>query len=100
VWLLFAWKRRFGLYDHAVFVTYSIAFMSLLFSAWTIASGIGLGHGLILVGLMIYGLWHMYAQLKGTYELTRTGAMFRISLLYSIAAVSGGIFYAIITGLS
>ena len=31
VWLLFAWRRRFGAYDHAVFVTYSLCFMSLLF---------------------------------------------------------------------
>jgi hypothetical protein len=33
VWLLFAWRRRFGAYDHAVFVTYSLCFMSLLFIA-------------------------------------------------------------------
>jgi hypothetical protein len=97
VWLLFAWKRGFGLYDHAVFVTYSIGFMSLLFSAWTIASGLGVGHGLILVALMAYGLWHMYAQLKGAYLLGTGGALWRVGLLYSIAAVSGGMFYALVT---
>jgi hypothetical protein len=100
VWLLFAWKRRFGLYDHAVFVTYSIAFMSLLFSVWTIASGLGVGHGLILVALMIYGLWHIYVQLKDAYELKTAGALWRVTLLYSIAAVSGGMFYALITMMS
>jgi hypothetical protein len=31
VWLLFAWKRGVKLYDHAVFVLYSLSFMSLLF---------------------------------------------------------------------
>ena len=100
VWLLFAWKRRFGLYDHAVFVTYSIAFMSLLFSVWTVASGLGLAGGVILLALMCYGLWHMYVQLKGAYELSTTGALWRVTLLYSIAAVSGGMFYALITMMS
>lgn len=100
VWLLFAWKRRFGLYDHSVFVTYSIAFMSLLFSIWTVATGLGIGNGVALVGLMIYGLWHMYAQLKGTYELGTTSALWRVSLLYGIAATAGGMFFALITMVS
>lgn len=100
VWLLFAWNRRYGLYDHAVFVTYSIASMSLLFSVWTIASGLGVGHGLLLIGLMLYGLWHLYAQLKGTYRLTTPSAVLRFSLLCLIAAVSGVIFYAMITMMS
>ena len=37
VWLLFAWKRHFRAYDHAIFVTYSIAFMSLFFIALSLA---------------------------------------------------------------
>ena len=32
VWLIFAWRRRFKAYDHAVFVTYSLCFMTLLFA--------------------------------------------------------------------
>lgn len=31
VWLLVAWRGRFKAYDHAIFVTYSLSFMSLLF---------------------------------------------------------------------
>ncbi len=30
IWLLFPFSRRFGIYDHTVFVTYSLAFMSVL----------------------------------------------------------------------
>ncbi len=100
VWLLFAWNRRFGLYDHSVFVTYSIAYMSLLFSGWTIVSGLGLGHGLLLLGLMIYALWHLYVQMKGSYGLSGVNAAFRFSLLCTIAAVSGGMFYAAISLMS
>ena len=30
LWLLFPFSRRFRLYDHTVFVTYSLSFMTLL----------------------------------------------------------------------
>jgi hypothetical protein len=41
LWLLFFWKREYKLYDHAIFITYSIAFMSLLFIVITLASKLG-----------------------------------------------------------
>lgn len=100
VWLLFAFKRRFGLYDHAVFVTYSIAFLSMLFSGWMVVSGLGIGHGLLLAALIGYGLWHMYAQLKGAYLLGKGAAIWRVILLYGLASAAGGMFYALITVLS
>ena len=100
VWLLFAWRREYGLYDHATFVTYSISFMSLLFSLWVAVSGLGLDSGVIMLALMLYGLWHMYAQMRDAYQLSRTGALLRLPLLYGIAAVSGGMFYALVTMMS
>ena len=36
VWLLFAWSRRFKLYDHTVFVTYSLCFMMILLTVGTV----------------------------------------------------------------
>ena len=36
VWLLFPFSRRFHLYDHTVFVTYSLCFMMLLLMAGTL----------------------------------------------------------------
>lgn len=100
MWLLFAWRRDYGLYDHATFVTYSISFMSLLFSLWMVASWIGLSSGIVMLALMLYALWHMYADMRGAYQLSRTGALVRLPLLYGIAAVSGGMFYALVTGMS
>ena len=100
VWLLFAGKRGYGLYDHAVFVTYSIAFMSMLFSLWMIASAIGFIDGIITLALMLYGLWHMYRQMKDAYLLSRAGAVVRLPFLYSFAAVSGGMFYALLSAVS
>ena len=38
LWLLFFWKRQYKLYDHAVFIIYSIAFMSLLFIVITVGA--------------------------------------------------------------
>ncbi|GAO39478.1 hypothetical protein SCH01S_32_00150 [Sphingomonas changbaiensis NBRC 104936] len=100
LWLLFAWRRDYGLYDHATFVTYSISFMSLLFSLWMIASWIGLATGVITLALMLYALWHMYVDMRGAYQLSRTGALLRLPLLYGIAAVSAGMFYALVTAMS
>ena len=100
LWLLFAWRRDYGLYDHATFVTYSISFMSLLFSLWMIASWIGIATGVITLALMLYALWHMYADMRGAYQLSRTGALLRLPLLYGIAAVSAGMFYALVTSMS
>ncbi len=35
MWLLFPFSRRFRLYDHVVFVTYSLGFMTLLVALLT-----------------------------------------------------------------
>jgi len=100
VWLLFAGKRGYGLYDHSVFVTYSIAFMSLLFSLWMVVSAIGVATGILTLALMLYAAWHMYRQMKDAYGLSRAGAVIRLPILYSLAAVSGGMFYAIVSAVS
>lgn len=99
VWLLFAWRRDYGLYDHATFVTYSIAFMSLLFSLWIAGSAVG-ASGVLLVMLMGYALWHMYAQMRDAYRLSRAAALVRLPLLYGIAAVSAGSFYGLLTAIN
>ncbi len=50
VWLIFAWRRKFGAYDHAVFVTYSLSFMTLFFVALTLAGMAGVGAAIIANG--------------------------------------------------
>ncbi len=85
VWLLFFWKRRFKAYDHAIFVTYSLAFMSLLFLVLSVLGVVGAPvEVLVPIGLIIPVL-HIYRQLRGAYELSRRSAIWRtISLLFSI----------------
>jgi hypothetical protein len=86
VWLLFAWRRRFGLYDHTVFVTYSLSFMLL---ALTIASvGAAYEFAPLVMVPILYAPFHMYRQLRGTYALSRGGALARTLLLLWFAAIA------------
>lgn len=81
VWLLFAWKRRFKAYDHAIFVTYSIAFMSLLFIAVSLLAVAGISEGLWATMLALIPPVHMYKQLRGAYGLSRFSALWRLVTL-------------------
>jgi len=79
--LLFAWRRRFGLYDHAVFVTYSLAFMTLLFVIITLLAQLGVGAQFLALAAMAVPLWHIYRQLRGAYQLSRFSALWRTGML-------------------
>ncbi|BBC70925.1 conserved hypothetical protein [Altererythrobacter sp. B11] len=75
--LLFLWRRRFGAYDHAVFVTYSLCFMTLLFVLLTLLAQLGLSSGVVLLLGTTIPVWHIYRQLKGAYGLSRFSAVWR-----------------------
>ena len=81
VWLLFAWKRQFKAYDHAIFVTYSLAFMSLLFIVLSLLGRIGIPSGLLLMVGTFLPPVHIYRQLRGAYDLSRWGALWRTIVL-------------------
>ena len=88
LWLLFPFNRRFGLYDHTVFVTYSLAFMMLLVSALTALSSLWLGA--LAIGMTFIPPVHIYKHVKYTYALSRFGAAWRTTalLLYAGAALT------------
>lgn len=94
VWLLFAFRRRFGLYDHTVFVTYSLCFMLLLVSLLTLGLAAGLP-GMGLAFALIPPL-HIFLQLRGTYELGRFGALWRTAAVVAIAFAVLALFAALI----
>lgn len=82
VWLIFAWKRRFGPYDHAVFVTYSLCFMSLLFVIVAVLSQIpAMPGGALFFATALIPPLHIYKQLRGTYGLSRISAFWRTVVL-------------------
>jgi len=81
VWLLFAWRRNFKAYDHAVFVTYSLAFMSLLFITMSLVNAAGLGIGATLTLFTIAAPLHLYKHLRYSYGLSRFSALWRFFAL-------------------
>lgn len=81
VWLMFAWRRRFKAYDHAVFVTYSLAFMSLLFIAMSLVALIPGGGGWAFMLLAVGAPVHLYKQLRYAYGLSRFSTLWRFSAL-------------------
>lgn len=77
LWLMFAWRRRFKAYDHAVFVTYSLSFMSALFIAMSLLSTVSEGGVWAIVLFVIGAPLHLYKQLRHAYGLTRFSALWR-----------------------
>jgi hypothetical protein len=96
VWLLFPFSRRFGLYDHTVFVTYSLCFMMLLLVAGTL---IGLVSSTIASLLWLLPPFHMYRQLRGTYCVGRWGAGWRAAALTIFAWIAIGLFASLLIAL-
>lgn len=96
VWLLFPFSRRFKMYDHAIYVTYSIAFMSLLFSLSMLLSALHVTAGLVTTALLLYAAWHMYRQMKDAYSLSRLGALWRLPLLYMFACLALALFFTML----
>lgn len=97
VWLLFPFSRRYRLYDHTVFVTYSLCFMSLLVITGLLLAWAGFGGFAGLLWLL--PPFHMYRQLKGAYGLGRGGALWRTILLTLFAMMVMGLFSAVLAGL-
>jgi len=92
MWLIFAWKRRFKAYDHAIFVTYSLAFMSLLFIAASLVGAAGASEVFIVFPLLIIPPLHIYKQLRGTYELSRFSAFWRLLMMSIFIWIVIGLF--------
>ena len=96
VWLLFPFSRRFKLYDHTVFVTYSLCFMMLLLVT---ASLVGLVSSAVESIAWLIPPIHMYRQLRGTYAVGRFGAVWRTIALTIFAFIAISLFASLLVGL-
>jgi hypothetical protein len=96
VWLLFPFSRRFRLYDHTVFVTYSLCFMMLLLAASSI---VGLVSESIASLAWFVPPIHMYRQLRGTYALGKGAAIWRTALLTVFAFIAISLFASLLFAL-
>jgi hypothetical protein len=103
VWLLFLHRRRYRqsyqAYDHLVFVTYSIAFMSLALIAVVLLRSMGISSALLALAALLVPPVHMYRQLRGAYALSRASALWRAFVLVNLTGVALGIFIMLLLGL-
>lgn len=84
LWLLFPFSRRFALYDHAIFVTYSLSFMSLLTILLAVLGVLGVRPWLLITAATVIPVLHIYKQLKGAYSLGRWSALIRTFVLVNL----------------
>lgn len=85
IWLLFPLRRDVGMYDHAIFATYSLAFMSLLTIVLAVLVAIGLPEWIAWTAAVFIPPFHIYKQLKYGYNLGRIGALWRTFLMLNFA---------------
>ncbi|MDN3646575.1 DUF3667 domain-containing protein [Pontixanthobacter aestiaquae] len=97
MWLLFPFSRRFKMYDHTVFVTYSISFMTML--AVILSVGIGYQFWPLIVGPLLYAPFHLYRSFRGAYGLSRFGALWRMVTLSAAIWLTLGLFITIMFGI-
>lgn len=93
MWLLFFWKRRFKVYDHAIFVTYSLSFMTLLFVLLSIIGRIGVGAGWLTLAFLAIAPLHIYKQMRHAYTLSRFSAIWRLFVLFGFIVIILGLFF-------
>jgi hypothetical protein len=99
LWLLFLHRRRYRRYkafDHTVFVTYSIAFMSLGLVALSLLRPLGIGDAIIGLAMVLVPPIHIYRQLRGAYSLSRFSALWRTVMLLWFALIAAIIFFLLL----
>lgn len=86
LWLMFFWRRGVAMYDHAVFVLYSLSFMSLLFVALMALGAAHAGKAAALLATFAPPL-HMAVQLKEAYKLGVWSTLWRTAALLIVSAI-------------
>lgn len=97
MWLLFFWKRGVTLFDHSVFVLYSLSFMSLLFVTGAMAAMgpewlVAAFSSIASIGVPL----HLYFQMKGAYALGWFSALWRLVFLVMFCLLALSIFLLVI----
>ena len=92
VWLLFAWRRSFNSYDHAIFVTYSLSFVTMLFVLVSLLGKAGVSATWLATAVSLIVPVHLYKQLRGAYSLSRFSAFWRLLALSIFIWIILGLF--------
>jgi hypothetical protein len=102
LWLLFLHRRRYRryrAYDHTVFITYSIAFMSLGVIALSVLRLIGVPQAIAGFAILFVPPIHIYRQLRGAYRLSRWSALWRTLVLIVFAFIAAMLFFTLLLAL-
>jgi hypothetical protein len=103
LWLLFLhrgrYRREFKAYDHLIFVTYSIAAMSLALVTLVLMREIGFPSAFIAFLSIAVPPVHIYRQLRGAYGVSRFGAAWRTAVLLLFATVALALFLMLLVAL-
>lgn len=86
LWLLFAWKREYKIFDHLVFITYSLSFITLLLSLSAVISSLSFLEPIAIPMLLFVPPVHMFLQLKGAYRLSTASSLWR-TVIMQLAAI-------------
>lgn len=92
LWFLFFWKRGVTLFDHAVYILYSLSFVSLLFITLSLLAYIPGALSLISPWWIFAIPVHAYFQMKGGYSLGWFSALWRTPVLMLFAALGLALF--------
>jgi hypothetical protein len=96
MWLLFFWRRDIHLYDHAIFITYSISFMMMFLIVLTLAAAFGVSGAIWGTALGIVPPLHLYKQLRHAYKLSRFGAWLRLFILSIAISIVLTLFFVLL----
>jgi hypothetical protein len=103
LWLLFLHRRRyrarFKAYDHLVFITYSISFMSMALIAMVLLGTLGIPAGIVVLTVLIVPPVHIFRQLRGAYGLNAASALWRTAALIVIALLTSALFLMLLLAL-
>jgi hypothetical protein len=101
IWLLFMWRRGTTLFDHSVYILYSLSFVSLLFIVFSLLSMIPRAAGVLAAPLMIGSLVHSFFHLKGGYQLSWFSAAWRLpfQLVFALIGLTIYLIVIIVLGL-
>jgi Protein of unknown function (DUF3667) len=99
VWLLFFWRRQYKMFDHAVFVTYSLTFMMLFTALFAVL--IQFPQTETIGGLMLVFVppIHLYRHVHHAYMTSRFGAFWRMCVLTIFALTALILFVMLIVTL-
>jgi hypothetical protein len=97
--LLFLWRRKFKLYDHAIFVTFSLSFMMLLVTLVSLLAMIGAPGWTYGCLIAFAPPVHIFAQLRGAYLLNWFSALWRTIALLIFGNITLTLFALLLLGL-